>query len=233
MTEILLNRSFVGSVLPQCSLSLHVECIPSLKAYLSEGAVGLSVTMETCQSANHDQAKVLHNVTLRIHSQSFDCCTETMPSIYDDWSFSFLVCETDIFFFMVCENGHWSLNACSPLNDYFSEFTFPSKLSKTFSVYSSTVSLDCCHAITVQGDCIVQCDQCDHCGKNSSCLMPHTEPEKKIYIRVPLLHSVQGVEPGSDLDRTMGERVSLTVSSITSGGTCKVEISWSYGRAGM
>lgn len=69
--------------------------------------------------------------------------------------------------------------------------------------------------------------------RKSSCLMPRTEPEKKIHIRVPLLHSVQGVEPGLELDRTMGERVSLTVSSITSGGTCKVEISWSYGGAGM
>lgn len=169
-----------------------------------------------------ERAKVLHNVTLRIHSQSFDCCTETMPSIYDDWSFAFLVCETDIFFFMMCENGHWSLKACSPLNDYFSEFTFPSKLSKTFSVYSSTVSLDCCHAITVQGDCIVQCDQCDHCGIIPPvwCL---TQNQKKWFIS----------ESGLDLDRTMGERVSLTVSSITSGGTCKVEISWSYGRAGM
>lgn len=63
--------------------------------------------------------------------------------------------------------------------------------------------------------------------------MPHAEPEKKIYIRVPLLHSVQVVEPGLERDRTMGERVSLSVSSITSGGTCKVERSWSYGGAGM
>lgn len=108
----------------------------------------------------------------------------------------------------------------------------PTYLSKPFSVYSSTVSLDCCHAITVQGDCILQCD---HCGISENppvwCLTQNQK--KKIYIRVPLLHSVQGVEPGLELDRTMGERVSLTVSSITSGGTCKVEISWSYGRAGM
>lgn len=133
---------------------------------------------------------------------------------------------------MVCENCCLSLKACSLLNYYFFWVHIPTLLSKLLWIINNNWLpwlLPCHHSTSRLYTSVWSLRHL----RKSSCLMPHAEPEKKIYIRVPLLHSVQGVEPGLELDRTMGERVSLTVSFITSGGTCKVEISWSYGGAVM
>lgn len=189
--------------------------------------------METCQSAHHDQVKVLHNVTLRLHSQSFDCCTGRNNAVHLWWLKFLISCMWNRYILFY---GAWKLllkfKGLLPFKWLLFWVYIPTLLSKLLCVYSSTVSLDCRHAITVQGDCILQCDRCG-ISENPPVWCLTQNQKKKVYIRVPLLHSVQGPEPGLELDRTMGERVSLTVSSITSGGTCKVEISWSYGGAEM